>query len=99
MIALLFGTFDENLDPLALLDVCERLLRVLEADFPCDKLFDTDTFARNKIDSGLVVAGAIAEGTFDVKLLSAHGHDGEVNVGLAHAALVSSLAVPETKQT
>jgi len=83
----LLRSLNEQLDALALLDLRERVLRILELDLASDELLDGNAAAGNEIDGGLVVAGAVTERALDVQLFGAHGHDREVDVWLAHATL------------
>ncbi|TKW55741.1 hypothetical protein CTA1_10678 [Colletotrichum tanaceti] len=84
---LLVGAGDEDLDDLALLDLLEGLLGLLELDDAGDELLDVDAAVGDEVDGELVVARAVAEAAAGRHLLEAQGHDGEVDVGLAHAAL------------
>ena len=92
----LLRSLNKQLDSLTLLDLRERILRIFELDLAGNQLLDRDAPASNEIDGGLVVAGAVAERALDVELFGAHGHDGEVDVWLAHAALYDLLALNRT---
>jgi hypothetical protein len=83
----LFRPLNQQFDPLALLHLRKRLLRLVKLDLARNQLLDRDAPASHEINGGLVVARAVAERALDVELLGAHGHDGEGDVGLAHTAL------------
>lgn len=86
-LSLLVGTLDENLDGLTLLDLLERRLRIFKVDDARDEPLDVDLALGDEVDGEGVVAGAVPEGALGGDLLHAQLHDGESDVGLAHAAL------------
>lgn len=83
----LVGSLDQHLDRLALLDLLEGLLGLLEVDNARHELLHINLASGNQLDGQRVVTGAVSERTADSGLLDAHGHDGEGNVRLAHATL------------
>lgn len=87
----LLRSLNEQLDPFALLDLRKSIFRILKLDLAGNELLDRDASGSNEVNGGLVVACAVSEGSLDVQFLGAHGHDGEVDVGLAHAALENVL--------
>lgn len=87
MTLLLVGTLDQHLDRLTLLNLLEGLLSLLEVDDARHELLDVDLASGNQLNGQRVVTGAVSERSADGGLLDAHGHDGEGNVRLAHAAL------------
>lgn len=84
---LLIGTSNQNLDNLALGNLFECLLGLLKGHHVANELLDVDLAAGEKLDGQAVIAATVAERALGRHLLEAQGHDGEGDVGLAHAAL------------
>jgi hypothetical protein len=83
----LLRTLNQQLDPLTLLNLRKRTLRILKLDLAANQFLDRDASSSYEVHRSLVVAGPISERALDVQLLCAHCHDREVDVWLAHAAL------------
>lgn len=88
-----FRSLNQDLDSFAGLDIPERALRVVELDLARDEFLDANPSGGEQVDGRLVVSAPVAEASFNVELLGAHGDDGECDVGFAHAALSRSWRV------
>lgn len=95
MLDLLIWPSNQHLDSLPLLGLRKRLLRLLERHRLGDQLLGVDLAARHQLHGKLVVAAAVPEAAVGGGLLHGEGHDGEVDIGLAHAALDVVAAVLE----
>lgn len=84
---LLVGSGNQNLNHLPGLDLLECFLCLFEANNARNQLLNINTATPDKLNGQLIISSSITERSSDRNLLDAHGHDGECDFVLAHAAL------------
>ena len=78
---------DQDLDPLAGLDIHKGLFGLLEPHLATDQPLGVHLALADQLDRQLVIAAAVSEAALERQLLGTRRHDGESDVLLAHAAL------------
>ncbi len=86
---------NQDLDPLARLDVHKRLLRILESHLPRNQPLGINLARRHQLHRQLVVATAVAKAALDRQLLRTRRRDGEGDLLLAHPGLDICAACPK----